>query len=285
MIRILGLAGTAILAGMAPLPHRAGLMFPPRTDMTETTIAPAQQRDFHWTNRVAQGERVQINNLIGDIVALPADGDQVTVDAVRSGPGADQVRIEVVRRSDGYVICAVYPEEGESASAGAQRDPCSGRRTPVDRNGPSVAFTVRVPAGVALNAQTLYGGVRASGLRGPVSARAVSGDVRVTSSGPVEANSVEGNVFASMGRLGDEPLEFRAMRGDVTIEVPADAQADFYVNTSSGRVQSDFPVQPGRGPRHGRDREAPAAAHGRSVLVVSTTTGNVTLRRAHSPSS
>ncbi|HEX6749709.1 MAG TPA: hypothetical protein VF092_20625 [Longimicrobium sp.] len=293
MIRLFGIAGTAAaLAGLLPHPHQAAAG---AAEPVTPAPAAAPQQDFHWRGRIAQGEQIQVLNIIGDIRAEPTDGDEVTVTGVRSGRGAERIRVEVVRRASGTVICAIYPGDGGSRwrddddddDRGEPRDACnSRRRVTIDDDDGRVNFTVRVPAGVRLAARTVSGNVEARRLRGPVDARSVSGDVRVATAGPVEASSVSGDVFAELGRMGDRDLEFRSVSGSVTLEVPAGIDADFEAGTLSGSIESDFPVQLAR--REGRGRynirvgQQARARLGRGgpTLHVTTVSGDVTLRRA-----
>jgi len=292
MIRILGLAAALAAGAAAPLPHPA---------------APAAaQQDFRWSGRLARGEQITVKGIIGDISAEPASGDEVTVTAVRRGRNADRVRIEVVRRSEGVVVCAVYPRDADDDDGRRWRDDDDddGRREPRDacsqRNGsthgeaPRVDFTVRVPAGVRVSLASVTGDVYASGLHSPVRAASVSGSVHVSSDGPVQATSVSGDVEATMGRIGGESLHFNTVSGNVTLRIPASADADFSARTLSGEIESDFPLEVGgrgrrdddddddRGPRvhvrigqqvHGR------LGRGGPDLSVNTVSGDISLVR------
>ncbi|HEX8903253.1 MAG TPA: DUF4097 family beta strand repeat-containing protein [Longimicrobiaceae bacterium] len=293
MIRIFSVAGlAALLAG--------GVQSPSSPSPTRPATAAAPQRDFRWSGRLASGERLQIQNVVGDIRAEPADGDQVTVTGIRRGRGAEDVRIEVVRRRDAVVICALWPsdwsddgyrgrrsrdDDDDDDFDGDARDACNGsRNVHREHNDASVDFVVRVPAGVRLVARTVAGEVVARGLRGPVNAASVSGDVRVATSGPAQASSVSGNVDVSMGRMGSEPLAFHSVSGDVSIEVPAGFDADFHARTLSGSINSDFPLEvesERHGPyrvRIGREAHGTIGRGGRT-LSVTTVSGDVEIRR------
>jgi hypothetical protein len=288
MIRIFSMAGvTALLAGMAPHADPSSALSPASSP---AAAAPAAQQDFHWSGRLAQGEQIQINNIIGDIRAEPADGDEVTVTGVRNG--SNDLRVEVVRRREGVVICAVYPEgegrrgfsfDDDDDDDGGARDACSHRTMRMNHENPgSIRFTVRVPAGVKLVANTVSGDVETQRLRGPVVARSVSGDVRVASAGPVEAASVSGNVFAALGRMPSHDLQFRSVSGNVTLEVPSAIDADFRAQTLSGSIDSDFPLQRDRdrgGWVHVGEQARATLGRGGPELNVTTVSGDVVLRR------
>jgi hypothetical protein len=293
MIRIFSLAGmAALLAGIATHPQQAE-QAAGYTLRTESAVAATQQ-DFHWRGRLAAGEQIQINNVIGDIRAEPTDGDEVVVTGVRHGRNADEVRIEVVRRSSGTVVCAVYPSDGDRGWSRRDdddddddrepRDACNPRHTNTRDGSASVDFTVRVPAAVKLAARTVSGDVEALRLRGPVDARSVSGDVRVSTAGPVQAASVSGNVTATLGRMGGQDLQFRSVSGNVTLEVPAGIDAEFEARTLSGSIDSDLPMLIGGRDDRGRFRVGQQVhatlGRGGPTLHVTTVSGDVVLRRS-----
>lgn len=253
MKRIPGLAA-ALLAGAALLSQAAPV---------------AAQQDFRWSGRLARGEQISVRGIVGDIRAEPTSGAEVVVTAVRRGRGARDVRIETVRRSEGVVICALWPRDDDDDRGwrGRRDRDDDGDREPNDacnRSGGStrdndarVDFTVRVPAGVRVSLGTVSGDVYATGLHSPVRAASVSGDVRVSSDGPVQATSVSGDVDATLGRIAGQSLHFTSVSGNVTLRVPASIDADFSARTLSGSIDSDFPLTIGSGrdrPR-GRDRD------------------------------
>ena len=207
------------------------------------------QQDFRWNGRLGGGQEIEIRNLNGNIRAEPSSGSEVEVVGDRRGEDADEIEVRVVRRSDGILICAVFPNTGwgsrdDDDDRDGDRGECSnrGRRSSRRNNFDGrVDFVVRVPAGVELAAHTVSGDVFARGLRGAVVARSVSGDVEVSTSGSAEAASVSGNVTATLGRLSGD-LDFRSVSGNVTLRLPAGIDADFEASTLSGSIESDFPV-------------------------------------------
>jgi len=295
MIRIFGLAAALVAGAAAPLPHPAA--------------APAAQQDFHWSGRLARGEQIAVKGIIGDVRAEPTSEGEVTVTAVRRGREADRVRIEVVRRPEGVVVCAVYPrddgedgrgwsmrQDDDDGGRGEPRDACNRGNVSVHGDGARVDFTVRVPAGVRVSMATVTGDVYAHGLHSPVRAASVSGSVHVSSDGPVQATSVSGDVEATMGRTGGEPLRFSSVSGNVTLRVPASTDADFSARTLSGTIDSDFPLELGSANgRRGRDDDDDRGrtrvrvrigqeAHGRlgrggPELRVNTVSGDISLVR------
>lgn len=274
------------------------------TVLSALPLSAQQGRDFRWTGRVASGQEIEIRNLNGSIRAEPATGSEVEVVGRRFGADVDDVEIRTVRVGDGVIVCAVFPSNdswggrgrGKDGGDRAERrgndgdDECShGRRRVNKRNFDArVDFVVRVPAGVELVAATVSGDVEARGLRGPVIARSVSGDVSVQTSGRAEAASVSGNVNATLGRM-DQDLSFTTVSGSVTVRIPAGTNADFSARTLSGRITSDFPIE-----IEGRNRERRRASwvdvrigeqargtfgRGGPELKVETVSGNIRVER------
>ena len=304
MIRILGLAAAVLAGAAAPLSRPAA--------------ATAAQQDFRWSGRLARGEQIAVKGIVGDVRAEPAAGDEVTVTAVRRGRDADRVRIEVVRREGGVVVCAVYPhsdddddnghgwsrhrehdnDDGDDGDDDEPRDACNRGNVRVHGEAARVDFTVRVPAGVRVSMATVTGDVYAAGLHSPVRAASVSGSVHVSSDGPVQATSVSGDVEATMGRTAGESLRFSSVSGNVTLRVPASTDAEFSARTLSGSIESDFPLELGSSDRsRGRDHDEDdddggmrvhvrigQQAHGRlgrggTQLRVNTVSGDISLVR------
>lgn len=261
-------------------------------------LSAQRQEEFRWSGRLASGQEIEIRNLNGDVRAEPSSGSEVEVVGQRRGDDVDEVEIRVVRQGDGMLICAVFPNSGRSWSGrrgrdeGGERrsggdDGCSsrGRRTSTRNFDARVDFVVRVPAGVRLTAATVSGDVSARGLRSAVSARSVSGDVDVSTTGRAEASSVSGNVTATLGRTGGQDLDFRSVSGDVVLRLPEGIDADFDARTVSGEIESDFPVASTR--RDGsrwvnvRVGEHVRGTWGRGgpALSVTTVSGDITVRR------
>src|SRR5205085_8250563 len=101
--------------------------------------------------------------------------------------------VEVVRRAEGVVVCAVYPRDDDDRGRGwamrqddddddgngnrsrdedrgprEPRDACNRGSVSVNGEAARVDFTVRVPAGVRVSMATVTGDVYAAGLHSPV---------------------------------------------------------------------------------------------------------------------
>ncbi len=257
--------------------------------------ATVQEQPFRWSGRIASGKTIEVRGVLGTIRALPASGSEVEVTAIRRARRGDpgSVRIEVVPHDGGVTVCAVYPRgnwpgDGDGRRSGEREaEGGRGRCEQGDRRGPgarddddvSVDFTVRVPAGVRLAAHNVSGDVDAEGMRGYVDARSVSGDVRISTSGFGEASTVSGEIVAVLGSGGwSGELDFRTVSGDITLELPARTSTEVRVETMSGDIESDFPLDVER--RSMRRRARGTLGQGGRELYVTTLSGDVRLRKA-----
>ncbi len=242
------------------------------------TTAAAQ--DFRWTGRLAAGKRVEIKGVNGDIHAVAATGTDVEVTAVkqarRSDP--DEVEIKVVPSDDGVTICAVYPT-GRRARRENTCEPGDHWSSNTENNDVSVDFTVRLPANLELYANTVNGDVEAEGLGGTVRAYTVNGGIRLSTKGFAEAVTVNGSIYASMGRADwTDGVDFHTVNGGITLELPASFSAEVRASTVNGDIETDFPLTvTGRfGPRHLRG----TVGTGGRDLDLNTVNGSIRLRKS-----
>lgn len=245
----------------------------------------AQQEDFRWTGRIAQGNTVRIQGISGDVRAERATGDRVEVLAHRTGRDAERVEVRAVESDRGITICAVYPGSRGDGPCGADGERSAGE--PRRDTDAKVDFIVRLPDGVRLNVGVVSGDVRAMGLRSAVDVSTVSGDIRISTTGPAEANTVSGDIDATFGVRDTGEMSFNAVSGDITLRLAAGADARVSANTLSGSIDSDFdlerePRAPGsRGVevRIGR-RASGTIGRGGPALGINTVSGDIRIVRA-----
>lgn len=238
------------------------------------------QEDFRWSGRVAQ---VRIQGIAGDVRAERASGDRVEVVARRSGPDAARVRVEAVESRDGVTICAVYPG-GEARGGNRCRN--GGSWNEDEASEARVDFVVRVPAGVRLDVAVVAGDVEATGLRSPVEVSTVSGDVRLSTTGTAEANTVNGDIEATFG-AAEGRASFNSVNGDVTLRLAPGVGVRLSANTLAGDIRSDFPLDRGR--REGRrgggmnveigEQASATIGGGGAELGVNTVSGDIRILR------
>ena len=210
--------------------------------------AAAQERgasgDFSWDGRIGGGRWLRVKNMNGSITVEPSSSDRVEVRATkRSRRGnPDDVRIEVQKTGAGdgdVLICALWYENASCSETSYQSN-SSGRRG----NDTEVEFTVRLPKDVRVAVSTVNGSVEVVGATSEVDAHTVNGGIRAaTSGGPVSAGTVNGDIRVRMASLGNsESLAYSTVNGSVTVELPAQLDADVEMTTVNGSLEADYPL-------------------------------------------
>jgi hypothetical protein len=207
-------------------------------------LSRAASEDFRWSGRLKPGQTIEVKGVNGSIEAEPAGGGEVEVLAEKHARRDDpsEVEIKVVEHAGGVTICAVYPRSRWSLQ-GNSCEPGDAGNLGADRNDVQVEFKVRVPEGVHFSGRTVNGGITAEGLGGDVLANTVNGSVRASGSGVVRGETVNGSLFARLGRAdwkGD--LSYSTVNGSITVELPDDASAEVHASTVNGGIEADFPL-------------------------------------------
>ena len=242
---------------------------------------PAGQQDFHWTGRLAQGQRVEVKGVNGAIHAELSDGDEVEIRGVRREGRrgrAEDIRIERIMHDGGVTVCAVYPSSprgpANRCTAGSEWN------TNTQNQDARVEFVVRVPRGVHFLGATVNGDVDAQGMPADATVSTVNGSVTVSAAGTVEASTVNGAVDATMGRANPgRNLSFASVNGDITLRVPAAFRANVRASLLNGSIESDFPLTMHRQRYVGRRAEGEINGGGRS-LRLQTVNGDIEIRRS-----
>ncbi|MGH7604733.1 MAG: DUF4097 family beta strand repeat-containing protein [Gemmatimonadaceae bacterium] len=172
----------------------------------------------------------------------------------------------------------------------------SGSQGEIEAN--SVSGDVEVTNGVReVSAEAVSGSVRASQINGNLRAETVSGDVRAESvTGDVEASSVSGNVKI-VGVLSKE-VRTETVSGDITyagsidaggrysyeshsgtirLNIPRGTGAQFSVETFSGDVSADFPIQIRAGGSKREGHMEFTLGDGRARVTLETFSGRVVI--------
>ena len=207
--------------------------------------AAAQGEDtFRWSGQLAAGKMLDVQGLNGDVHARPSSDRTVEVVAVKRGDDDDprEVQIEVNETAEGIQVCAVYP--GDRDRGASTCDHSDHDDDEWEDNDVTVDFTVSVPSGVRFDGSTVNGGVEAMGLSAiEVSVSTVNGGIDVSSTGSVEAQTVNGSITASTGAsTWNGTLDFQTVNGSITLTLPAGVGARVSAETVNGDIVSDFPL-------------------------------------------
>ena len=239
----------------------------------------AATSDFRWSGPVASGRTVEIRNINGAIHAEASTGGTLEVIATRYSKKQDpeSVRIEVFEGEEGRItFCTLYPsQKGKPANTCDER----GVTNHGSNSDVTVDYRVKVPAGVVLEAFTVNGNVKAVGMKGPVDARTVNGEIRVTTSSWAEATTVNGGVAVEMAARGwPENLEFRSVNGSIVLDLVGAPNASLRAETMHGDIDSDFPLEVTGKIR--KNRIQGTLGSGGKELALSTLNGSIELRKA-----
>lgn len=250
----------------------------PGSSRHSSRLATAQEsQEFRWSGTIQPGSTLEIKGVNGDVKAEGGSGTQAEILATKTGKDDDpsEVSIELVEHSDGVTVCAVYPQS--SGKKPFVCEPGNDGKIGSHENDVVVNFTVRVPRGVNLTAETVNGAVEARSIDGDVRARTVNGSVQVTATGAAEGQTVNGSVTISMGRA-EGALNFQTVNGSITVELPDGVGAQVSASTVNGEITTDFPitVQGRFGMRHAQGRIGAGGAD----LSLETVNGSITLKRA-----
>jgi hypothetical protein len=267
-----------------------------------TVVAP-QVQDFRWTGQLAAGQRVTVQNIIGDVSVEPASGRQVEVTATRRAGrygNPEDVEITAEETSTGVRVCVRYPGWRDSRSDD-DRGGCRGGNSGNDRrnrNDTEVTFVIRLPAGVRVEAATVAGNVDARQVGADAELTSVSGNVELdgfsgvelhatTVSGDVtlrnvrgrrvEAETVSGDVGFEGVLARDGRYDLTTLSGSVLVDLPAGAGAEVRASTFSGRIRMPAGMVSEASNRR-RTRASGRIGAGGASLNLESFSGNVDLR-------
>lgn len=265
----------AALSRLSMIAFAAGAAFAPAGAGAQQATGRGDSA-FVWTGRIPAGARLTVHASQGRIEVLAASGETAEVRAVKRGRGdQDAIAFRVVREGDDVVVCAVSDDEDACDADGVHRE-----RRRRNRDEPSTDFTIRLPRGVHVAANSGNGEVTVSGATadveahsgngevhvgagareveatsgngeveveaatGPVTARSGNGDVHVaTAAGPVSATSGNGDVIVRMSSVPEtDDMEFRTGNGTVRLHVPANFRGQIDASMGHGRFATDFPI-------------------------------------------
>jgi DUF4097 and DUF4098 domain-containing protein YvlB len=202
-------------------------------------------QDFQKSYRLAQGNRVSVKNVSGDVIVKGYDGDAVTVTGYKEGRDRDKLEVEDLSDGNHVDINVHYPKNCNCDA--------------------SIRFEVKVPRNLNLNydaISSVSGDVEIDGARGTLHVKAVSGDVKIINaqgtihadsvsgdvhveraSGSVSAKSISGDVKVNLQNVdSDEAMEFTTVSGDVNVSMPSNLGAEVDLKTLSGDLKTDFGI-------------------------------------------
>ena len=230
---------------------------------------PTQER-FEKSYELSGIRKVRLQNVNGP-VSIESGGEHlkiVAVKTVRRSADVDllkETEIRVTKSGASIEMETILPKKGSFFPAFL-----------FGRSGSAeVAYQIVLPAGIAVEAETVNGKLTASKRAGDLVLSTVNGAVRVEGQdGPLKVNTVNGSVEVTFaGAMRQASLE--TVNGSVTVACARDSSIRCDLQTTNGRIQSEFPVTiEGKwGPKEARG----SINGGKENLAVETVNGDVRL--------
>ena len=240
----------------------------------------AQETRFSPTLRA--GQLLSVSTIDGDVTVTRGEGRTAEVVATKRVLKGDGSRVKAVMEetSEGVRICTIYLHRGED-----DRDTCNspnrGRRNnwnDNDNNDVEINYTVRLPAGVELNVNTIDGLVDVRGVDTPARINTVDGDIIYEGVAPSRLNTVDGDIRASITGAWSVDASMNTVDGSIEVTLPADAALEVRGSTVDGSFRTDFPmtVRDKWGPR---SIQGTIGTGGTRSLRLGSVDGDITLRR------
>lgn len=193
-----------------------------------------------------RGDRIDIENINGEIVLETWNRDQVEVSAdisVRAGDKAQAKRylenIEIVVRQRGNELSIRV--DLPTSQGGGFMDWVFGAGKPQA----SVDFWIKAPRETDIRASSVNGSIEAVGLDGHANLSTTNGKVVAENMrGTVDAGTTNGGIYVEIDqpRLRND-MKFHTVNGSIKLYIPQNVRADVDISTVNGNIHTDFPLQ------------------------------------------
>lgn len=194
-------------------------------------VASGKAQD-EWTRSytIAAGGRIEVVNINGTITASPGDGPAVEVRAERVAKASnDEAARELLKKI----------EIVETKSGDAVRIETKVPKMSWGRSGHEVKYWVKVPKGLAMNFETVNGGVRLENLDGQVVASTTNGGVKGHGlRGSVRAGTTNGGVEIDMADVTGE-IDLETTNGGIRLRLPDRTKASLDARCTNGGISVD----------------------------------------------
>jgi DUF4097 and DUF4098 domain-containing protein YvlB len=239
-------------------------------------------QDFEKSYDLTPGATISVDSVSGDIHISGYSGKAVLVKGLKEGHDKEKVQVIESSTTNRLELRVQYPSSGS----------CNA----------SIRFEIQVPEAIEYNFENLNsasGDIQIANVKGKVKIKSASGDVAArnlmgqisvsTASGDVTLDSVVGSVNAksASGDLevamtsvqGSEPMTFSSASGDVTINAPANLDAEIEMRTVSGDLHTDFPLTMNEIKTGGSHQAIGRIGNGSRKMQITTVSGDVKLKQ------
>jgi hypothetical protein len=185
------------------------------------------QNEWTRTYTIAPGGRLEIANINGTINASPGDGPRVEVRAERIAKASNDDKAQELLKKIDIV---------ETTSADKVRVETKVPKMSWGRSGHEVRYWVKVPKGLAVNFETVNGGVRLENLEGQIVASTTNGGIRGKGlRGAVKADTTNGGVELDMETVTGD-IELETTNGGIRLSLPQDTKANLEAHCVNGGI-------------------------------------------------
>jgi DUF4097 and DUF4098 domain-containing protein YvlB len=208
------------------------------------------------TATLPAGATVRLDNVSGDVIAVPGREFLAVATIVVAAPDRDRARdvlekVRIVQRREGDVL-SIETRWPESRWRFERTDGRSGRRRLLARCEDcriNARYDVTIPPGVEAVLGTVNGDVRVRDVDGNLRLRTVNGRVEATGvRRSLDAKSVNGDVVgAAAAAPAGAAYELETVNGAVRLTLPKDARFDLSASTMHGSIASTFLLPRGEG--------------------------------------
>jgi DUF4097 and DUF4098 domain-containing protein YvlB len=242
---------------------------------------PAGAQDYRFTKEMRAGDRLAVENINGQISVTQGTGRTMTVEVTKTVKAGNGDLVKAIMEESGGVVrvCTIYLNRDPNRST-CRGDNSNGSRNGRERLEVDMRYTVTVPAGVALDVESVNGGVTVRGVDTPGSVETVNGNIEFDGVGAHSLETVNGRIHANFTRpdwTGTVSLE--TVNGAVQLTLPTNVAAEIRGETVNGSIDvGNFQVTvSGRwGPKEFRGT---LGGGGNRVINIETVNGSITLRQ------
>ena len=242
---------------------------------------------FDRSLNVRPGTSLEVENVNGSITITAWNQPRVRIQAVKKVSSRDSnvarqalnaLRIEVQQSDRVVKIDTIYPKRGDDESL---IDMIFGGSNNVNA---SVKYEISVPRSMNIEADTVNGSVRISGVAGEIEADTTNGKIEVADcSGAVDASTTNGGINVELTSVSaGREMRFETTNGKITLAVPANLGAEINAATTNGSVRSDLPMVTNR---FSRTSLKGTLNGGGPEIRLRTTNGGIEIRAAGSTAS
>lgn len=194
----------------------------------------AQERVVIPLSNPGEPGQLELGIVRGSISVTGTDGEEVIIDydsgeGNKNGRTSPQTKYGLRRISDSSIGFEVTENNNEVEIGGVSPHA-------------DVNFSISVPRNFSLYLSTVNGGnVIVENVSGEMEISNVNGDVSLTNvGGSASVNTVNGDVTASFNSIGENPMAFTTVQGDIDITLPANAKLTAKMRSEWGEVYTDF---------------------------------------------